>query len=336
MNAIETKALTGLLKKVSRSFYLTLRVLPRPVRRQMGLAYLLARTSDTIADTAILPASERIGALDAYLARISGRRMNPVPLNELIQGQADPAERTLLEQNEQPLKLLEALDSEDRALIRGVLETIIGGQKLDLERFDLPPGNGIIALQHGDDLDDYTFRVAGCVGRFWTEICRRHLLTNRRMDFDRLIEDGIRFGKGLQLINILRDLPADLRNRRCYLPSDLLAEANLEPADLLDPACEPRLRPAYDRLLDQAADHLEHGWRYTLSLPWTHPRLRLACAWPILIGVETLRKLRRENVLDPSQRVKISRRDVKVILLRSMLLYPLPFFWSGLYSRRPE
>ena len=46
--------LTSLLKEVSRSFYLTMRVLPSAIRPQIGLAYLLARTTDTIADTEIV------------------------------------------------------------------------------------------------------------------------------------------------------------------------------------------------------------------------------------------------------------------------------------------
>ena len=48
------KLLTGLLPQVSRSFYLTIRVLPADLRRPVGLAYLLARAADTIADTRAL------------------------------------------------------------------------------------------------------------------------------------------------------------------------------------------------------------------------------------------------------------------------------------------
>jgi phytoene/squalene synthetase len=44
--------------------------------------------------------------------------------------------------------------------------------------------------------------------------------------------------RGLQSINILRDLPKDLQAGRCYLPLDELAGAGLTPADLLDPAQE--------------------------------------------------------------------------------------------------
>ena len=44
-----------LLKSVSRSFYLTIRILPARLQAPIGLAYLLARASDTIADTADAP-----------------------------------------------------------------------------------------------------------------------------------------------------------------------------------------------------------------------------------------------------------------------------------------
>ena len=42
----------AILKSVSRSFYLTIKFLPRPLREPVSLAYLLARATDTMADTA--------------------------------------------------------------------------------------------------------------------------------------------------------------------------------------------------------------------------------------------------------------------------------------------
>src|SRR5207249_12306750 len=105
-----------------------------------------------------------------------------------------------------------------------------------------------------------------------------------------LLANGVLFGKGLQLVNILRDLPADLQQGRCYLPGGRLRALGLKPADLLDPANEPRLRPLYDSYLDLAQGHLHAGWAYTNALPGRNPRLRLACAWPILIGLETIKR----------------------------------------------
>ena len=90
-----------------------------------------------------------------------------------------------------------------------MLSTITSGQVLDLRRFgnlnsieSNPNGPKIIALETGVELDDYTYRVAGCVGEFWTKICRAHLFPDARLDEKQLISDGIRFGKGLQLVNI--------------------------------------------------------------------------------------------------------------------------------------
>lgn len=181
-------------------------------------------------------------------------------------------------------------------------------------------------------MDDYTYRVAGCVGEFWTQICRAHVFPKAKLDDQRLLADGIRFGKGLQLINILRDLPKDLRNGRCYLPADRLAAAGLKPTDLLSSDNEGRLRPLYDQYLDLAEAHLTAGWAYTNTLPWRCLRVRLACAWPVLIGAETIRRLRSGNVLDARQRIKVSRRAVRGILLRSLACYPLPGAWQSLFQ----
>ena len=57
--------LRDILPGVSRSFALSLRVLPGPLRRPFGVTYLVARAADTIADTRALPPAARLGALHA-------------------------------------------------------------------------------------------------------------------------------------------------------------------------------------------------------------------------------------------------------------------------------
>src|SRR5687767_2210133 len=64
----------ALLKAVSRSFYLSIRLLPAGLRRPIALAYLLARATDTIADTAPLPSNERLAHLQALAAAIEHGR----------------------------------------------------------------------------------------------------------------------------------------------------------------------------------------------------------------------------------------------------------------------
>ena len=54
------------LRDVSRSFYLSLRVLPSGFREPMSVGYLLARLSDTFADAGTLPERDRVGLLDRF------------------------------------------------------------------------------------------------------------------------------------------------------------------------------------------------------------------------------------------------------------------------------
>ena len=319
-----------LLKDVSRSFYLTLRVLPAAIRPQIGLAYLLARTSDTVADTELVPIEQRLSALGNLRERIMGLSEAPLNIGELARRQGPPAERLLLEQCESSLAMLKVLSADDLQRIREVLDTIVTGQAQDIRRFAGASAERVAALQTDDELDAYTYSVAGCVGEFWTKICRAHLFPRAQLADATLLENGIRFGKGLQLVNILRDLPADLRQGRCYLPADGLAGCSLRPAQLLEPASEPLMRPLYNAWLDRAHSHLQAGWAYTNALPRGSVRVRLACSWPILIGIETIKLLRTGPVLDPSRRIKVDRRKVRSIRLRSVLFYPWPAAWKKL------
>jgi farnesyl-diphosphate farnesyltransferase len=327
------KILPGdLLRATSRSFYLTLRVLPARVRPQIGLAYLLARTTDTIADTELVPLALRIHALQILRERILGLRTEPGNFGELARHQGSPAEKLLLEKIEDSLALLKTLSPDDLKLVRNVLATITGGQELDLRRFANASAEKIIPLETAAELDDYTHRVAGCVGEFWTKICRVHLFPKVRLDEKQLIVDGIRLGKGLQLVNILRDLPADLKNGRCYLPSDKLAAAGLIPETLLSPANETKFRALYHQYLDKAESHLAAGWTYTNTLPFGQVRVRLACAWPILFGMKTIERLRQVNAAELRQGVKISRGEVRGILWRSVARYPFPLAWRNQFT----
>ena len=245
----------------------------------------------------------------------------------------------LLEKTEDSLALLQTLSPADLKLVREVLATITSGQELDLRRFgslgaaeSRPTGQPIIALETAAELDDYTYRVAGCVGEFWTKICRAHLFPDARLDEKQFIADGIRFGKGLQLVNILRDLPADLKNGRCYLPAQRLDETKLLPETLLSPANEQKFLPLFHEYLNKAEAHLAAGWTYTNTVPFSQFRIRLACAWPILIGVRTIDRLRAATVIELQQRVKISHGERNGIIWRSVLASPLPFLWRKLYA----
>ncbi len=326
------RKLNPLLKTVSRSFYLTLRILPAEIRPQIGLAYLLARATDTIADTEIISWQERLITLRTLRDRILGTHELPLEFDELAGHQADPSEYQLLMRIEEAIGLLGSLSDRDRGRVCEVIKTIVSGQEMDLERFGPAAPDKVIALRTHSGLEDYTYRVAGCVGVFWTRMIQAHLFHLAPMYESLLLKNGVWFGQGLQLVNILRDLPRDLQKGRCYFPEDKLAEVELRPEDLLDPGNEERFRPIFDAYLDFAEARLTAGWEYTNALPKQFKRLRLACAWPILIGRKTLDLLRVNPILDPAVRVKIPKSEVYNLILLSTLSHPFPLAWNRLYK----
>ncbi len=326
--------LQKLLRETSRSFYLTVRILPGSVRSQIGLAYLLARATDTVADTGWVPVAVRLQALAGLRRRILGQSRKAVDFSSILaatptsRGVSLDAERRLLLRVEEAVGLMERCNSEDLELIRRVLDVITGGQELDLERFETGEPGLLRALATSDALEDYTYRVAGCVGEFWTQLTRRRVFPQAIIDDAAFLEDGVRFGKGLQYVNILRDLPRDLAAGRCYVPSDALTKLGMTPKDLQNPASEPAFRPLYDSLLEHALGHLRAGWRYTNQIPRGQLRLRLACAWPVLLGVRTIAKLRREAVLDPTRRIKVTRPEVRSVLFGTVARLPFREAWE--------
>jgi farnesyl-diphosphate farnesyltransferase len=162
-----------LLAAVSRSFHLTIRILPATLRGPIGLAYLLARASDTIADTADAPANVRLDHLTAFAAMIRGGANLGLDALQRDIRPAAKGECELIAKLGRCLAWLEALPAADRNEIVAVMEKIIRGQTLDLQRF--AAREAIVALPTAAELDEYTYLVAGCVGEFWTRLCLRHL-----------------------------------------------------------------------------------------------------------------------------------------------------------------
>lgn len=316
-----------LLASVSRSFYLSIRLLPAPLRAPIGLAYLLARASDTIADSPGVPVDTRLRHLAAFWQMV--RTGEPVGLEELRHEIASPhdGECTLIACLGDCLAWLATIEQKDRGEIVGVLEKIIRGQTLDLQRFG--DGSQVIALQTAAELEDYTYLVAGCVGEFWTRLCLHHLPTCAHLGLADLRRLGANFGKGLQLVNILRDLPADLRAGRCYLPETELRAAGTSPAPLShDPT---KAQPVFDRWHAQAAAYLDDGFRYITAL--RSPRLRAGCFLPWYLGVKTLALMARNPPLSSDGKIKVPRSTVRSALA---LAAPVAFSDAALRSLHPH
>ena len=242
-------ALDPLLKRVSRSFYLSLRVLPRSIRPTLSLAYLLARATDSVADVASAPREIRIRLLDGLPSF-----WPPEPLREL--GDLDGADRDLIEAMPSLLGRLQS--SPDREDVQCVWQTIRQGQAFDLERFSA--GSDPLTL---DEARYYTGLVAGCVGEFWTDVCFKHIPNVARESPETMRRLGFSFGCGLQWVNILRDRHADADLGRVYVAPENFSAA-----------------------LALARAHLIDGERYTNAV--RNRRVRAACRLPLSLASGTL------------------------------------------------
>lgn len=306
----------AILKSVSRSFYLTIKFLPRPLRESVSLAYLLARATDTIADTAAIPAATRLATLQAFARVIAGELdFDAVaePLRVFAAQQNDPHERALIERLRDCMSWLGQLEAADRDDIRAVLKTIVRGQELDLTRFGDPAS--LTSLQTAAELDEYTYLVAGCVGEFWTKLGFRKSPPFASRSPNEMIDLGIAYGEGLQLINVLRDRGADRRAGRAYLPAQELATR---------PEAE-----VFARWLETAERKISAGIDYCSAL--TNWRIRFATALPALIGARTIALLRAADLEEEG--VKVPRNEVRRILLAGLPAAASPARLRALFGR---
>ncbi|CAJ95009.1 Phytoene/squalene synthetase [Cupriavidus necator] len=312
-----------LLKGVSRSFYLTLRVLPERMRDPVGLAYLLARAADTIADTSLIPPQRRLALLLSLRDQVNGATADTALADSIateVAGRQEQQsdERILLESLGPALAVLAQLEPDDRQAVRQIVSTLSEGMEFDLRTFPDENAGRIVALREPEELDRYTYLVAGCVGEFWTSMTAAHM-PGAIGKPDAMLRRGVRFGKALQMTNVLRDCGKDLRIGRCYLPATMLHQHGLSPQDLLLADASPRARALMLELVRKTLDHFCEAMTYTLAIHPRFIRLRLACLWPVLIGMETLLLLvRNDDWLDPAKASRLQRGKVYRIIAYSL------------------
>ena len=347
-----------LLRRTSRTFALSVELLPGPLRGPVEAAYLLARVGDTVTDRGVAPAAVRIDQLE----RLRGAVASPAGAAGLdlpAQGGGDRDERAtraeaqLLAGTDRVLERLPRLPSDDRSDVQRVVDRLLATMVGELRFFEEEgrAQGGLAALPDAAALAAYTEGIAGCVGEFWTRLLVRHAWRGERPGAAgrspagpsflartrALVAEGRRYGRGLQLVNVLRDLPRDLRRGRCFLPADELCALGLTPADLLDPAAGSRVRPLLARWQARARRGLFAGFAYAGRLRGAGWRVRAATALPAALGLATLRVLEAAPIearLDPDEVLRVSRAEVRRIVARTAVLALRPR-WIARAARAP-
>lgn len=266
------------------------------MRAAASLGYLLARTSDTLADTATAPLNLRLHCMDQFRQAVAGASDPPRWPVSMLNAISNPRERHLLESSAEIFIGLRCLPDVEAALVKEVVAIIITGQTLDLQRFAAATREHPIALRDDGELEDYTWRVAGSVGAFWTKlgfVTQGGRFSNSTEG--QLLELGIAYGKGLQMVNILRDVAEDLGAGRCYLPA-------------ADPRDTALLLKCHARWLAKAEAWIGQGEIYARTL--CSRRMRAATVLPAIIARKTLESLRDCTWETLQKRQKVSRGEI--------------------------
>jgi len=300
-----------ILPKVSRSFALCIRVLPKPLNEQMMLSYLIYRIIDTIEDSGA-PLGTKRALFDEFLSVLRPAKMDAARVHSCKRGLCGKIdytyEKELMENADAVVRAYYAQPKEVRAYILKRGRTMARGmydfQKKKIETFA--------------DQNNYSYYVAGVIGYLFTDL----------LHYNGIITDELRrklrkyarqFGLALQKVNILRDIAHDIRENRRYWPQKLIAKYNLSYESL----CLKENREAAMKVLakqvENARAYLESAMKYVLLLPKKALRVRMFCLIPLFMAIESYVKCAQCDIFDPAQKVKITKEQVQDIVAKSGL-----------------
>jgi farnesyl-diphosphate farnesyltransferase len=168
-----------------------------------------------------------------------------------------------------------------------------------------------------DDLEQYCHYAAGVVGMMLARLFTLHLGADPASVPPQRLEQARRFGRGLQMTNIVKDHPADLADGRVFIPPEAARRCGLDPGVLKQPALP---LPVRKLIVARAAGHLDAALDYTLDFPATATGIRRFCLQPLMMAVLTLDRVLAHVDTTPDDRPKISREQVAEVLATSRRL----------------
>ena len=274
----------AILSSVSRTFALTIPLLPPIIEKVVGNTYLLCRIVDTIEDAAELTpeAKKNLSALflDVVLERAPVESFVE-PCLDALKNYSNHDELDLIAHTPTVLRILHTCSSHDQEAVSRCVSIMSEG----MSRFH---GRQTKAgLKDLSEFEDYCYVVAGVVGELLTSIFRHY-----SPQFSKNIQGhenlAIAFGQALQMTNILKDSPEDRARGVSWKP------ANLSQLDLL--------QIAYQKLSDSLT--------YILLIPKEEVGMRRFCLLAFGLAVLTLDKLAAGDHFERQEDIKLSRNTV--------------------------
>ena len=305
-----------ILPAVSRTFALSIRLLPGGLGDAVRNAYLICRIADTVEDEPGIAAEQKAELFDTLLRCFDGPEHAADFSARAATLSGDPAHVRLSRNANLVFEEYRSLSDGSRASVRRwASEMIVGMRKFALE---YPNG---LRIQTLDEYREYCHYVAGTVGYMLTDLWREHSPAIGDAEFETLRKRCGAFGEALQTVNILKDVARDAEHENSiYIPQELLRAHGSAHDTILAPARADETRAALAALMDVAWRDLDEAKNYLLTIPRRAIAIRLFCALPLLFAYATLRDLTRNpSALARREVVKISRSEVKSLTVLSML-----------------
>jgi farnesyl-diphosphate farnesyltransferase len=273
-----------ILGSVSRTFALTIPLLPSQIQKVVGNTYLLCRIVDTIEDAADLsPDRKQLLSqlfLDAVLEKSSVDSF-VTPCLEALKNYRNQDEIDLIIHTPTVLRILHTCSIHDQAAVSRCVSIMSDGMSYFHKK---QTQAGLKDLQ---EFEKYCYVVAGVVGELLTTI-----FSNHSPQFARSIQGhedlAIAFGQALQMTNILKDSPEDRERGVSWKPANV----------------------SQTELLSIAYQKLEKSLRYILLVPKQEIGIRQFCFLAFGLAAMTLSKIANQKQFTYKDKLKLSRHTV--------------------------
>ena len=308
----------AILPSVSRTFALSIRLLPGALNDAVLVSYLLCRIADTIEDDHSATVERKSALLHTLLAALDDPRAAltlAAAGDELVAGENAHVE--LVRGARHVIAVYDSLAERPRARVRHWVTEMVRGMEKFVRLY--PHGIRVRSL---DEYKEYCYYVAGTVGNLLTDLWHEHSAAIGIEEYRALWRRCREFGEALQTVNILKDIAWDAAHENAiYVPEDSLRAHGSSHRTLLDPAYIERNHAAVQELIALAWRDLDEALEYFVTLPRRALRIRAFCLLPLLFACATLRELNDSRaMLRPGGTVKISRREVRALMATGLLV----------------
>jgi len=300
-----------MLPRVSRTFAPTIRMLPKGLNTIVTVAYLLCRIADTVEDSAGLSIDVKKKLLTDYISIFKKDRESS--LKAFMQGVKALPKNTDDEKLVYQLPRIMNVYSSFSGIFQKHIGLWVVEMSLGMRKYaQASVRKKFSFLATMKELDEYMYYVAGTVGYLLTELFSFYSKKITPAINKKLHVLAESFGKGLQMVNIIRDMTTDLRRGQSYIPEELLAKYKLDRTSIFEKENAAQAQRLFNELIQDALAHLDKAIDYILLLPKEEKGIRMFCMLPVFWALRTLQKIQSNTLaLLGHEKIKVSRSMIK-------------------------